>query len=79
MIERIEKNFAYHPPIDNQGLRYAHLRAIAKDFAHILVRACPESRELSMALSHLEETVMWANASIARNEPVQDIVMKGKI
>lgn len=28
---------------------------------------CPESREKSLAVTNLEESVMWANASIARN------------
>jgi hypothetical protein len=30
--------------------------------------ACPESRERSLALSKLQELVMWSNASIAINE-----------
>jgi len=29
---------------------------------------CPDSREKSLAFTKLEEAVMWANASIARNE-----------
>jgi hypothetical protein len=29
---------------------------------------CPESREKSLAITKIEEAVMWANASIARNE-----------
>lgn len=28
---------------------------------------CPDSREKSLALTKVEEAVMWANASIARN------------
>ena len=39
-----------------------------KQLAHLLVTNCPESRELSCALTKLEEAVMWANAAIARNE-----------
>ena len=34
----------------------------------MLVDECPDSRELSVALTKLEEAVMWANAAIARNE-----------
>jgi hypothetical protein len=29
---------------------------------------CPGSRELSLAITKLEEAVFWANAAIARNE-----------
>lgn len=28
---------------------------------------CPDSRELSLAITKLEEAIMWANASIARS------------
>jgi hypothetical protein len=33
-----------------------------------LVERCPEGRELSLALSNLEEVMFWANAAIARNQ-----------
>ncbi len=29
---------------------------------------CPESREKSLAITNLQQSVMWANASIAINE-----------
>lgn len=32
------------------------------------VTLVPESREKSLAVTHLEETIMWANATIARRE-----------
>jgi len=44
------------------------IRAMAKSFAADLVTFCPPSRELSLALTELENAVMWANAAIARNE-----------
>lgn len=67
--ERNENNFTYHAPAHDQLVRYGSIRAEAKEFADLLLRICPESRELSLALTHLEEASMWANASIARNEP----------
>ena len=45
-----------------------HLRAMAKRYAMVLNTVCPESRELSLAITKLEECVFWANAAIARNE-----------
>ena len=39
-----------------------------KEFAYLLNDLCPDSREKSLAMTKLEECVMWANASIARNE-----------
>ena len=34
----------------------------------LMIASCPDSRELSLALTNLEQAVFWANASIARNE-----------
>lgn len=64
----IKNNFTYHQPKENQIERYAEIRARAMLFAEMIERECPESRERSLAMTKLEECVMWANASIARNE-----------
>jgi hypothetical protein len=40
---------------------------MAKMMATIIENTCPESREKSLAITNLEQAVMWANASIARN------------
>lgn len=66
--ERLDKDFSYHPPAGTQWSCYEGNRDDAKEFAHNLMRRCPPSRELSLALTNLEQCVMWANASIARNE-----------
>lgn len=64
----IENNFTYHPPKEGQPERYEKIRAKAKELAELLASECPESRELSVAMTNLEQSVFWANASIARNE-----------
>lgn len=66
--ERIGNAFTYHAPKGNQSERYESLRAQAKELAFSFLHKCPDSRERSLALTKLEEAVMWANASIARNE-----------
>lgn len=63
----LENRFTYHPPKDGQAATYQGLRAIALNFARTIDQQCPDSREKSLALTHLEDAVMWANASIARN------------
>ena len=68
VIERIKRNFTYHPPKGDQADRYILIRDKAKELAELLVYNCPESRELSLAMTKLEECVMWANSSIARGE-----------
>lgn len=62
----IETRFTYHPPNENQVIAYKIIRGEAKRLALHLNRFCPECRELSLALTKLEEMVMWANAAIAR-------------
>lgn len=64
----IEKNFTYHSPKGNQPERYGRIRDKAREFAELIEAECPDSREKSLAFTKLEESVMWANASIARNE-----------
>jgi hypothetical protein len=65
---RIDNNFKYHSPKEDQPDRYSTIRAHAKELAHIINDNTPASREQSLALTALEECVMWANAAIARNE-----------
>lgn len=67
-IKRRENNFCYHAPKATQAERYTSIRNQAKVFAEMLENQCPASRELSVAMTKLEEVVMWANAAIARNE-----------
>jgi len=60
--------FNYHAPKKDQPKRYENIRRLARNFADYLAENCPESRELSLAVTKLEEAVMWANAAIARRE-----------
>jgi len=73
-IKRVESNFTYHAPIIDQPARYEVLRNMAKGLALQILHTCPPSRERSLALTKLEEAVMWANAAIARNESIQDFL-----
>lgn len=66
--ETIIRNFTYHPPKDGQPEKYNDLRNAARELAELINNKCPDSREKSLALTKLEESIMWANASIARNE-----------
>ena len=68
LAERIERDFTYHPPKGNQPDRYVLIRNKAKELALLLAGNCPQSRELSLAFTKLDEVVMHANSAIARNE-----------
>lgn len=44
------------------------IHELAKTLGHAIVSTSPPSREQSLALTHLEEAVMYHTAAIARNE-----------
>lgn len=63
----LENRFTYHKPKEGQQEKYRDLRAVGLSLSELINSHCPESREKSLAVTKLEESVMWANASIARN------------
>jgi hypothetical protein len=68
MASRIENDFRYHAPKEDQQERYVRIREAAKQLAIIICENTPMSREQSVALTDLDKVVMVANAAIARNE-----------
>jgi len=72
LTERQEKmlanNFKYHPPVGNQAKRYEALREKALELATLIYLTSPENREQSLAITNIEQAVMWVNAAISRGE-----------
>ena len=66
----LKNRFTYHAPFADQPKKYENIRKQIFDLAVFLDGQCPDSRELSLAITKLEEVSFWANASIARNETV---------
>jgi hypothetical protein len=60
--------YTYHAPKGDQQERYVALRNAALAFAQLIVASTPQSREQSVALTNVQQAVMWANAAIAINE-----------
>lgn len=65
---RLDERFTYHAPTGDQPNRYEQIRAAGKELAQALIDRAPSSPELIMAINHVDQAVMWANAAIARNE-----------
>jgi len=65
---RVRNSFSFHAPFGDQTMRYEEVRRLGRQFAETLFLLCPRSRELSLAITALEEVVMRANQSIALNE-----------
>jgi len=64
----VDNIFTYHDPKEGQPEKYNELRYEAGLLAVRVLDLCPNSPERTLALRKLEEFVMWANTSIARNE-----------
>lgn len=65
---KLKRAFTYHAPKDGQADKYTEIRELFLALSVRLHALAPESRELSVAMTHLETANMWANAAIARNE-----------
>ncbi|WP_340397793.1 hypothetical protein NST50_05270 [Paenibacillus sp. FSL E2-0202] len=63
----IENNFSYHAPNPGQPDIYEQIRNKAKELAYLIEEVTPKSREQSLAMTNLEQSVFWANAAVARN------------
>jgi hypothetical protein len=63
----INRRFDYHAPDEEKATLHAIVRQAYKNIALNIADALPASREQSLALTALEESLMWANAAIARN------------
>ena len=64
----IDNRFTYHAPKGDQVTRYAMLRDGGKTLAELICKTVPPGRERALALTKLQEAVMWANAGIACGE-----------
>jgi hypothetical protein len=67
-ITDLNVRFSYYPPPDEDRVAmHALIRSTCQRTAEFLVATCPEGRELSLALTQLEQTMFWANAALARS------------
>lgn len=64
--KELANRFAYHPPKD-EGVKELHedIREVCVSLALALNEYLPESGEKSLALTALQEVMMWSNAAIA--------------
>lgn len=70
----LENRFSFHPA-NTEERRNDHeaIRTAALEFARFIADRVPPGREQSLAITHLEEVMFWANAGIARQpEPPSD-------
>lgn len=67
-VKALNDIFRYHAPKNDQLPRYEEIRSVARLLAQVIEKHCPPSREKSLAVTHLQSAVMFANSSIAIHE-----------
>lgn len=65
--EVLDHRFTYHPPKPGKVNVFVDIRETALNFAKLIDEQVPDGREKALALTKLEEVVMWSNAGIARS------------
>ena len=68
-FDEIERRFTYVPPTSNRGALHEDIRAAHKALAHVLDDVLPDGREKALALTQLQDALMWSNAAIATCPP----------
>lgn len=67
-VTDLENRFRWHTPKDlATGEKHGIIRDKCFNLALIIIDTVPPGREQALALTHLEEVMMWGNAGIARN------------
>jgi len=64
----IDNRFAFHAATTQEKRdEHTSVRQQCRQLADFLNERLPERREKSLAMTHLEEVMLWSNAAIARN------------
>jgi hypothetical protein len=66
----IERRLGFHPGSRVTAPVYAHNRGLVIHVADYWDKHLPPGRELSLALTALQEALMWANAAVACEQPL---------
>lgn len=67
-INEIANRFKFHPAKDEETKeKHKTIRDHCGSLAMLINEYVPEGREKALAITKLEEVMMWANAGIARN------------
>ena len=65
---RVINDFGFHRGTTDTIPKHEAIRQRGLELAQFYIATCPPSRELSLALTALQEAQMWANAAVACNE-----------
>jgi len=64
-VAEILDRFAFHPATEVTGPQHDHIREVFREVAGRVMETVPAGRHQSLALTALQESMMWCNAGIA--------------
>ena len=71
----IDKPFAYHKPSQVGLEKITELREQYSNLKQTLESVCPPSRQLSVAITELETSAMWAVKAVVFNDPASEVAV----
>ena len=66
--DALARSLTNQTPTEVQMTRIESIRQVGREFGSWIIDMCPDTRERSLALTHLEVTVMWAVKAIVLEE-----------
>lgn len=64
----LDNRFAFHAADTVKRDEHGEIREGCHRAAVVIDNLCPDSREKSLAITALEEAMMWGNAALARHD-----------
>lgn len=65
-VSDLDWRFEYHKPDGTKVTKHEAIREACRVLAHEIEALCPNGREKALAITHVEEAMLWSNTSIAR-------------
>ena len=72
--QEINDRVDYHPPGEAAKKRHEAIRLGVAKLMLSIGALVPEGREQSIAITKIEEAMFWANAGVARNHALIDVL-----
>lgn len=69
----IDKPYAYHKPSPEGLDKINRLREHFSEGDRLMKEICPQSRQLSVAITNNEQTAMWAIKAVVFNDPNSEV------
>ena len=63
--------FRFHPATERTGPKHDEVRSLHEKLAKQLLAIVPSGRHQSLALTALQESMMWCNAAVACDLPAE--------